>query len=73
MKARLIKFGEIEVEGTRYAHDVVIDGGNVRKRKKERSKQFREKFGHTPLSAGKKFLGAASGSLSGPACMARFR
>jgi hypothetical protein len=52
MKARLVKFGEIEVEGKRYTHDVVIDGGNVRKRKKGPSKQFREKFGHTPLSAG---------------------
>src|SRR5437868_11504158 len=52
MKARLIKFGEIEVEGKRYTHDVVIDGGKVRKRKKGPSKQFREKFGHTPLSAG---------------------
>jgi hypothetical protein len=51
MKARLVKFGEIEVEGKRYAHDVVIDGGKVRKRKKGPSKQFREKFGHTPLSA----------------------
>ena len=51
MKARLIKFGEIEVEVTRYTHDMVIDSGNVGKRKKERSKQFREKFGHTPLSA----------------------
>jgi hypothetical protein len=50
MKARLVKFGEIEVEGKRYAHDVVIDGGEVRKRKKRPSKQFREKFGHTPLS-----------------------
>jgi hypothetical protein len=28
---------------------VVIDGGKVRKRKKGPSKQFREKFGHTPL------------------------
>jgi len=37
MKARLIKFGEIEVEGTRYTHDMVIDGGNVRKRKKKPS------------------------------------
>jgi hypothetical protein len=27
MKARLIKFGEIEGEGERYTHDVVIDGG----------------------------------------------
>src|SRR5262249_15964318 len=38
--------------GTRYTHDVVIDGGKVRKRKKGPSKEFREKFGHTPLSAG---------------------
>ena len=30
----------------------MIDGGNVRKRKKGPSKQFREKFGRTPLSAG---------------------
>jgi hypothetical protein len=51
MKARLVKFGEIEVEGKRYTHDVVIDGGKVRKRKKAPSKEFREKFGHTPLSA----------------------
>src|SRR5262245_50379350 len=54
MKARLVKFGEIEVEGERYSHDVVIDGDKVRKRKKGPSKQFREKFGHTPLSAGEK-------------------
>src|SRR5207248_2825265 len=52
MKARLVKFGEIEVGGKRYTHDVVIDGGKVRKRKKGPSKQFREEFGHTPLSAG---------------------
>jgi hypothetical protein len=51
MKARLVKFGEIEVEGKRYAHDVVIESGKVRKRKKGPSKQFRERFGHTPLSA----------------------
>jgi len=51
MQARLVKFGEIEVEGKRYTHDVVIHGGKVRKRKKGPSKQFREKFGHTPLSA----------------------
>src|SRR5437016_8152315 len=54
LKARLVKFGEIEVEGKRYTHDVVIDGGKVRKRKKKPSKQFREKFGHTPLSVGEK-------------------
>jgi hypothetical protein len=52
MKERLVKFGEIEVEGKRYTHDVVIDGG--KERKKRPSKQFREKFGHTPLSAEEK-------------------
>jgi len=29
----------------------VIDSGKVRKRKKGPSKEFRERFGHTPLSA----------------------
>jgi len=52
MKARLVKFGEIEVEGERCTHDVVIDGGNVQKRKKGPSKEFRGRFGHTPLSVG---------------------
>lgn len=50
MRARLIAFGEIEVEKERYDHDVVIEGGKVRKRKKGPSKQYREKTGHTPLS-----------------------
>ncbi|HEY5895539.1 MAG TPA: hypothetical protein VIT91_20150 [Chthoniobacterales bacterium] len=50
MKAKLIAFGEIEVEKERYAHDVVIEGGKVRKRKKGPSKQYREQTGHTPLS-----------------------
>ena len=51
MKARLLDFGSIEVEGLRYEHDIVIDGGTVRKRKKKPSKLYRSEFGHTPLSA----------------------
>jgi hypothetical protein len=43
-------FGAIEIDGIRYEHDVVIDRGKVRKRKKKPSKKFREEFGHTPLS-----------------------
>jgi hypothetical protein len=50
MKAKLIAFGEIEVQDERYDYDVVIDGGKVRKRKKGPSKQYREETGHTPLS-----------------------
>jgi hypothetical protein len=48
---RWIAFGEIEVSGTRYEHDIVIDGGRVSKRAKKPSKPFRDRYGHTPLSA----------------------
>ena len=48
MKARLLDFGSIEVDGLRYEHDIV--GGRVRPRKKP-SKPYRSEFGHTPLSA----------------------
>jgi hypothetical protein len=43
-------FGSIRIDGTTYEHDVVIDQGQVRKRKKKPSKEFRGEFGHTPLS-----------------------
>ena len=33
MKANLLGFGEVEVNGERYDHDIVIDAGNVKKRK----------------------------------------
>ncbi len=51
MKMRLVSFGEIEIEGRHYEHDVVIDAGEVRKRSKKPSKTHRNQFGHTPLSA----------------------
>ena len=41
----------IEVDGTRYEHDVVLDRGVIRKRKKGPSKVYRDRYGHTPLSA----------------------
>jgi len=50
MQARWIAFGEIEVEGKRYTHDLVIDAGEVGKRVKKASKAYRDQFGHTPLS-----------------------
>lgn len=43
-------FGEIRIDGTTYEHDVVIDRGEISKRKKKRSKEFRAGLGHTPLS-----------------------
>jgi hypothetical protein len=43
-------FGSIRVDGTLYDHDLVIDHGEIKKRKKKLSKKYRESFGHTPLS-----------------------
>lgn len=51
MRARWIKFGEIELEGERYRNDIVIAEGRVTKRIKKPSKPYRDRFGHTPLSA----------------------
>jgi hypothetical protein len=51
MEVRFRGFGSIEVEGRAYEHDIVIDRGAVRKRSKKPSKPYRDKFGHTPLSA----------------------
>jgi hypothetical protein len=51
MKARWIAFGEVEIEGRRYTADVVIAAGQVEKRRKKPSKQYRDEYGHTPLSA----------------------
>jgi hypothetical protein len=43
-------FGSIRVDGVTYDHDLVIDRGKIRKRKKAASRKFRGGYGHTPLS-----------------------
>jgi hypothetical protein len=50
MDARLIAFGQIEIDGRRFDHDVVVERGRVRRRKKGPSKPYRDRYGHTPLS-----------------------
>ena len=50
MQAKLIKFGTVEIEGARYAHDVVIAAGRIHRRHKGPSKALRDQYGHTPLS-----------------------
>src|ERR1700720_1988009 len=50
MRFEDFSFGSIRIDGTTYEHDVVIDRGQIRKRKKKTSKKFRDEFGHTPLS-----------------------
>ena len=43
-------FGTLRIDSNTYEEDVVIDRGEIRKRKKAPSKKFRNEFGHTPLS-----------------------
>jgi hypothetical protein len=50
MRFEGFSFGSIRIDGESYDYDVVIDRGEIRKRKKKASKSFREEFGHTPLS-----------------------
>src|SRR2546422_10648442 len=50
MRFEDFSFGSIKIDDITYEHDVVIDRGEIRKRKKKPSKKFREEFGHTPLS-----------------------
>src|SRR6202171_310227 len=50
MRFEDFSFGSIRIDGTTYEHDVVIERGQIRKRKKKPSKKFRDEFGHTPLS-----------------------
>ena len=50
MRFESFSFGSIRIDGTTYEHDVVIEGGEIRKRKKKASKKYRDRFGHTPIS-----------------------
>ena len=50
MRFEECSFGSIRINGVTYEHDVVIDRGEVRKRKKKPSKKFRQAYGHTPVS-----------------------
>jgi hypothetical protein len=46
MRFQKFSFGSIRIDGVTYKHDVVIDRGDVRTRKKKPSKKFRDEFGH---------------------------
>ena len=71
MRVQKFSFGVIRIDGVTYEHDVVIDRGDVRKRKKKPSKKFRAEFGHTPISVEEKIpwrcrrliIGTGTGAL----------
>jgi hypothetical protein len=50
MKWGKCRFGALKIDGHKYTKDIVLDRGEVRRRRKKPSREFREQFGHTPLS-----------------------
>ena len=50
MRFEDLSFGSIRIDGVVYEHDVVVDSGTIRRRKKKPSRKFRTQFAHTPLS-----------------------
>ena len=50
MKWGKCRFGSLKIDGEKYTRDVILDQGEVRKRKKKPSREFQEHFGHTPVS-----------------------
>jgi|SRR5579864_2969333 len=54
MRIQAFSFGSITIDGTVYDHDVVVEGGKIRRRDKKPSKELQRSFGHTPLSIGEK-------------------
>ena len=71
MRFQSFSFGSIRIDGVTYEHDVVIDRGDIRKRKKKPSQQYRDAYGHTPLSIEEKIpwncrrlvIGTGTGAL----------
>jgi hypothetical protein len=54
-------FGSVRVDGVAYDHDLIIDRGTIRKRKKGASRQFRGACGHTRCPPPRTSPGGAAG------------
>ncbi len=51
MRAEMVAFGKLKIDGKLFEYDVIVEAGEVRKRKKKASKVYSDRYGHTPLSA----------------------
>jgi hypothetical protein len=50
MKWGKCKLGSVKVDGEKHKKDIILDRGEIRRRRKKESRQYREQFGHTPVS-----------------------
>jgi hypothetical protein len=73
MKAKLVAFGQLEIEGERYHRDVVIEGGKVRKRDKGPSKALYAGSRHTPLSGAEEIPWGGTRLIVGTGALGQLR
>jgi hypothetical protein len=50
MKWGKCKPGSVKIDGEKHRKDIILDRGELHRRKKKPSREFREQFGHTPVS-----------------------
>jgi hypothetical protein len=60
------RFGEIFVAGVRFDHDVIVERGRGRRRRKGPSRAYRDRFGQTPPSADEETPSSARRPLIDP-------
>jgi len=70
MRFTHFEFGAIDVDGVTYEHDLVVDRGEIHRRKKSASKKFRETLATRRCPWKKTFRGSARASSSAPERMA---
>ena len=50
MKWGKCKLGSLKIDGEKHTTDIILDRGELRRRRKKPSREFRDQFGHTPVS-----------------------
>src|SRR5216117_1524381 len=73
MRFDKFSFGSLQIDGSTYEHDVVIDRGEISKRKKKPSKKFASSSATRRCLSRKRYPGNVSASWSEPVRTAGFQ
>jgi hypothetical protein len=73
MKWGKCKPGSVKIDNEKHRKDIILDRGELHRRKKKPSREFREKFGHTPVSLAEAIPWECKRLVIGTACSATSR
>ena len=73
MRFEEYSFGSIRIDGVSYAHDLIIDRGKIRKRKKAASKRSATRTDTPPSRSRRRSPGGVAGWWSAPVLVVRCR